>query len=77
MDFLCFFPSFGCYAFVLVCLYVPCGHLLGKGRPLRSRLWCLTVSQVWYWIVSIPDLCTLTYLVHRDVSVYGEVWFLV
>ena len=20
-----------CYAFVCVCLYVPCGHLLGKG----------------------------------------------
>ena len=35
-----------------------------------SRLWYLTVSchfpigilgQVWYLIVSIPDLCTLTY----------------
>ena len=23
--------SFVCYAFVRVCLYVPCGHLLGKG----------------------------------------------
>ena len=51
-------------------LHVPCGHLLGKGWPLGSRLWCLTVScyfpigilgQVWYLIVSIPDLCTLTY----------------
>ena len=21
-----------------------CGHLLGKGWPLGSRLWCLTVS---------------------------------
>ena len=34
-----------------VCLYVPCGHLLGKGWPLRSRLWCLTVSSSlshWY-----------------------------
>ena len=48
-----------------------CGHLLGKGLPLVSRLWCLFVSlllsigilgQVWYLIVSIPDLCTLTYL---------------
>ena len=53
-----------------VCLYVLCSHLLGKGWPLGSRLWCLTVSlslshwypgQVWYLIVSIPDLCTLTY----------------
>ena len=25
-------------------LYVPCGHLLGKGWSLGSRLWCLTVS---------------------------------
>ena len=50
---------------------VPCGHLPGKGWHLGSRLWCLTVSltlshfgilgQVWYLIVSIPDLCTLTY----------------
>ena len=39
-----FFLSCVCYAFVRVCLYVPCGHLLGKGWPLGSRLWCLTVS---------------------------------
>ena len=50
---------------------MPCGHLLGKGWSLGSRLLCLTVSlsrhfpigtlgQVWYLIVSIPDLCTLT-----------------
>ena len=53
-----------------VCLYVPCGHLLGKGWPLGSRLWCQLwvchfpigiLGQVWYLIVSIPDLCTLTY----------------
>ena len=63
-----FFLSCVYYAFVSVCLYVPCGHLLGKGGPLGSRLWCPTVSlslgilgQVWYLIVSIPDLCTLTY----------------
>ena len=35
------FLSCVCYAFVSVCLYVPCGHLLGKGWPLGSRLWCL------------------------------------
>ena len=39
-----FFLSCVCYAFVRVCLYVCCGHLLGKGWPLGSRLWCLTVS---------------------------------
>ena len=74
VDHLCFFLSCVCYAFVHVCLYVPCGHLLGKGWPLGSRLWCLTVSlslshcilgQAWYLIVSIPDLCTLTYF-HPD-----------
>ena len=63
-----FFLSYVCYAFVRVCLYVPYGHLLAKDRPLCSRLWCLTVGchlpigilgQVWYLIVSIPDLCTL------------------
>ena len=64
-----FFLSFVCYAFVHVCLFVPCGHLLGKGWPLGSSLWCLIViwslsrilGQVCYLIVSIPDLCTLTY----------------
>ena len=61
------------YVFVRVCLYVLCGHLLGKGCPLGSRLWCLLyvchfsygiLGQVWYLIVSIPDLCTLTYFLH-------------
>ena len=65
-----FFLSCFCYAFVHVCLFVPCGHLLGKGWPLGSSLLCLIevchfpigiLGQVWYLIVSIPDLCTLTY----------------
>ena len=46
-----FFLSCVCYVFVRVCLYVLCGHLLGKGCPLGSRLWCLTVSlslSHWY-----------------------------
>ena len=40
-----------CHVFVRVCLYVLCGHLLGNGWPLGSRLWCLTVSlslSHWY-----------------------------
>ena len=46
-----FFLACVSYAFVCVCLYVPCGHLLGKGWPLGSRFWCLTVSlslSHWY-----------------------------
>ena len=31
------FLSCVCYAFVRICLFVPCGHLLGKGLPLGSR----------------------------------------
>ena len=47
-DFFCgsfmLFLSCVCYAFVRVCLLMPCGHLLGKGGPLGSRMWCLIVS---------------------------------
>ena len=39
-----FFLSCVCYAFVRVCLSVPCGHLLENGGPLGARLWCITVS---------------------------------
>ena len=43
MDLLFFFLSCVCYVFVRVCLYVLCGHLLGKG-PLGFGLLCLTVN---------------------------------
>ena len=39
------------YAFVRVCLLMPCGHMLGKRWPLGSRLWCLIVKlslSHWY-----------------------------
>ena len=64
------FLSCFCYAFVCVCLLMPCGPLLGKGWPLGSRLWCLVVKlslSNWYpgsgvgLIESIPDLCPLSY----------------
>ena len=64
------FLSYFWYAFVRVCLLMPCGPLLGKGWPLVSRLWCLIVKMSlsnWYngsgvgLIVSIPDLCPLSY----------------
>ena len=40
-----------CYAFMHAPLLVPCGHLLGKGWSLGSRLWCLIVTlslSHWY-----------------------------
>ena len=49
-------------------LWSPAG---GGGWPLGSRLWCLlwvcrfpvgVLGRVWCLIVSIPDLCTITYL---------------
>ena len=45
------FLSCVCFVFVRVCLYLLCGHLLGKGWPFGSLLWCLTVSlslSHWY-----------------------------
>ena len=30
--------------FIRVCLLMSCGHLLGKGWPLGSRLWCIIVK---------------------------------
>ena len=44
---------------------------------LGSRLWCLQwvchfpigiLGQVWYLIVSIPDLCTFTYFEQMDLN---------
>ena len=70
VDLLCFCSVLCLLCFVRVCLYVLRGHLLGKGWPLGSRLWCLLwvchfpigiLGQVWYLIVWIPDLCNLTY----------------
>ena len=50
MDILFYFLSCVCCAFVRACLDVPRGHLLGKGLPLGSRLWCPTVSlSLFHW----------------------------
>ena len=66
-----FFLYCVCYDFMRDCLYVPCGHLLRKGRPLGSRLWCLTVSlslSHWYpgsgvvLYCNDSELCILTTL---------------
>ena len=54
------------------------GRLLGReGWPLGSRLWCLLwvchfpigiLGQVWYLIVSIPDLCALACFAEHFIS---------
>ena len=76
-----FFLSCVCYAFVCVCFYVPCGHLLRKGWPLGSRLWCFlwvcyfpigVLGQVWCLIVLISDLCPLSYFVVSYKQKYGH-----
>ena len=52
----------------LCCSLQPCDHLLGKGRPLGSLVYCVFLcflvtfpygvqGQVWYLIVLFPDLC--------------------
>ena len=61
MDLLCF-----CSVLCLICL---CARLFicavwspaGKGLTSWLSFVVSAVSQVWYLIVSIPDLCTLTY----------------
>ena len=56
-----------CVSCFLVCSLQPCGHLLEKGKPLGSLvcnvLLCGVLGQVWYLIVSISDICLLTYFV--------------
>ena len=60
-------------ASVYMCLVVTCWER--ADRPLGSRLWCLlcvchfpisVLGQVWYLIVSIPDICTLLILVMKN-----------
>ena len=60
------FLSCICYVFVCLCLLMPCGHLLGKGWPLGSRLWCLIECEV----VTFP----LVSLVMCGAGLY---WFLI
>ena len=83
VDLLCFCSVLCLLCFVRVCLYVLFGHLLGKGWPLGSRLWCLLwvchfpigiLGQVWYLIVSIPDLCTITYLSESTLVKMPHCW---
>ena len=67
-----------------VCNAFLSGHLLGKGLPLGSLVcdvlgfFCVTfpygvLGQVWYLIVSIPDLCHHTnfgYISRPDIAIF-------
>ena len=51
MNLLCFFWLVFALPLCASVYNVPCGHLLEKGWPLGSRLWCLIVSlslSHWY-----------------------------
>ena len=83
MDLLCFF-SVVCLLSLCARLFI-CAFWspAGKGLTSLSRLWCLTVSlslsfdilgQVWYLIVSIPDLCTFTYFQYQLSLNSGQKW---
>ena len=67
VDLLLFLLACVCYVFVRVCLYVLCGHLLGKGWPLGSRLWCLTLSlslSHWYPGSGVVLVCIDSWSLH-------------
>ena len=66
MDLL-FFLSCVCYAFICA-LWSPAGKALTSWPSFvvsnyEFVTFPLILGQVWYLIVSIPDLCTLTYFV--------------
>ena len=58
MDYLCFSVLF-CYAFMHVCLLMPCGHLLGKG---------LTP-----WLSFVMSCNVVTFPLFIDKKSYGDV----
>ena len=61
VDHSCYF----CLVFVMLfCLFMPCGHLLGKGWPLGSRLWCLIVNLLLSPLVSWVRCGPWLYLFH-------------
>ena len=75
-----FLLSCVCYAFVRVCLYVPCGYLLGKGWPLGSRLWCLTVFlslSHWYSGSGVVLDCIDSRSLHPHLLCLEHIFFIV
>ena len=68
------FMSCVCHAFACDCSLLPCGHQKGKADLLAlvCDVYCDFVTfpfgilgQVWYLIVSIPDLCCFSYFVEQ------------
>ena len=68
-----------CYVLVRVCFYVFDGHLLRKGCPLGSRLWCLTASlslSHWYPGSGVVLDCIDSWSLHHYLLVYKLVVFI-
>ena len=69
MDLLCLVFAMPLYACVYMCLVVTCWERADLLALVSGVLLCVcyfpnsTLGQVWYLIVSIPDLCTLTYFI--------------
>ena len=68
MDHLCFCVLY--FSCLCICSLLPCCHLLGKAALLALvgdvylsfvTFPCGILGQVWYLIVSFPDLCLLSY----------------
>ena len=54
------FLSCVCFAFTRVGSLMPCGHLLGKGWPLDSRLCCLILSLLFsHWYMYLAFVCVV------------------
>ena len=74
VDLLCF--SVLCLLCLCVRLfYVLCGHLLGKGWPLGSRLWRLTVSlslSYWYPCSGVVLDCINSWSLHLFFTMLKE-----
>ena len=79
VDLLCFCSVLCLLCFVRVCLYVLCGHLLGKGWPLGSRLWCLLLCEfVTFPLVSWVRCGTWLYrfLIFAPLLTFGVTYYM-
>ena len=76
MDLLCFFCL--CERLFICALWSPAGKGLTSWLSfVVSNFPIGILAQVWYLIVSIPDLCTLTYFVTFLCRILGQVWYLI